>query len=55
MYPENRPLETLTTYAVTFAAGMLTSLALSAYTSWVQYRATEEAEAKANGTHRLVD
>lgn len=43
MYPENRPLETLASFAIAFASGMLAAAALGAYTRWVQHRAHKEA------------
>ena len=43
MYPENRPLETLAAFTLSFVAGAISAAALSIYTSWVQ----KQAEIKA--------
>lgn len=46
MYSENRPLETLAAFALSFVAGALSAAALNIYTSWVHKQA--EIKAKAN-------
>lgn len=35
MYPDNRPLETLAAFALSFVAGALSAAALNMYASWV--------------------
>lgn len=42
MYQDNRPLETLAAFALSFAAGMLTTAALSAYAGWVRKTAQQQ-------------
>jgi hypothetical protein len=39
MNQNSSPLEYLSAFAITFAAGMLTSAALSTYAQWLQRRA----------------
>lgn len=39
MYPENRPLETLAAFALSFVAGAMSAVALSIYASWVHKQA----------------
>jgi hypothetical protein len=36
MYYDNRPLETLASYAIAFASGMLAAAALGVYSRWVK-------------------
>lgn len=43
MYPDNRPLETLASFAIAFASGIVAAAALGAYTRWVHRKAQEEA------------
>lgn len=43
MYQDNRPLETLAAFALSFAAGMVATAALSVYTEWVRRRAHQTA------------
>ena len=43
MYQDNRPLETLTAFAISFAAGMLATAALSVYSEWVRRKARQDA------------
>lgn len=43
MYTDNRPLETLASFAIAFASGMAAAAALGAYTCWVQRTAHKEA------------
>lgn len=43
MYPDNRPLETLASFAIAFASGMVAAAAIGAYTRWVQRKADKEA------------
>lgn len=43
MYPDNRPLETLAAFALSFVAGAITATALSIYTSWVSKQAANKA------------
>lgn len=44
MYPDNRPLETLAAFAVSFVAGALSAAALNLYTSWVHKQAAVKAK-----------
>jgi hypothetical protein len=43
MYPDNRPLETLAAFALSFVAGAISAAALSIYTSWVHKQAATKA------------
>jgi len=43
MYQDNRPLETLAAFALSFAAGMLATAALSVYTEWVRRKTHQTA------------
>ncbi len=43
MYPDNRPLETLAAFALSFVAGALSAAALSIYASWVHKQAAIKA------------
>lgn len=43
MHSDNRPLETLASFAIAFASGVLATAALGAYTRWVRRNAQEEA------------
>jgi len=43
MYPDNRPLETLAAFALSFVAGALSAAALSIYVSWVHKQAAIKA------------
>lgn len=49
MYPDNRPLETLASFAIAFASGMVAAAALGAYTRWVQRKADKEAASPKRG------
>jgi len=44
MYPDNRPLETLAAFALSFAAGALSAAALKIYATWVHKQATLKAK-----------
>ena len=44
MYQDNRPLETLAAFALSFVAGALSTVALSAYVAWQRKKAVESAE-----------
>ena len=44
MYQDNRPLETLAAYALTFVSGMLAAAALAGYTGWIKKRVREEVQ-----------
>jgi hypothetical protein len=46
MSQDNRPLETLAAYALTFVSGMVAMGALSIYTKWVQRQARAEASSE---------
>ena len=35
MYPDNRPLETLAAFALSFVAGALSTAAINMYAAWV--------------------
>lgn len=37
----NNPLESLAAFAITFAAGVITTVSFSAYVDWVKRRARE--------------
>lgn len=43
MYQDNRPLETLAAFALSFAAGMLATAALSVYSEWIRKKAHQDA------------
>lgn len=43
MYTDNRPLETLASFAIAFVSGVVAAAALGAYTRWVQRKAQEKA------------
>lgn len=43
MYPDNRPLETLAAFALSFVAGAISAGALHIYTSWVNKHASNKA------------
>lgn len=43
MYPDQRPLETLAAFALSFVAGALSAAALSIYSSWVHKQAEDKA------------
>jgi len=43
MYPDNRPLETLAAFALSFVAGAMSAAALSIYASWVNKQAAVKA------------
>jgi len=44
MYPDNRPLETLAAFALSFVAGALSAVALNIYSSWVHKQAAIKAK-----------
>ena len=43
MYADNRPLETLAAFALSFVAGALSAAALNIYASWVHKQAAIKA------------
>ncbi len=43
MYPDNRPLETLAAFALSFVAGAMSAAALSIYATWVHKQAAVKA------------
>ncbi len=43
MYQDNRPLETLAAFALSFVAGALSAAALNMYASWVHKQAAIKA------------
>lgn len=43
MYQDNRPLETLAAFALSFAAGMVATAALSVYSDWIRKKAQQQA------------
>jgi hypothetical protein len=43
MYPDNRPLETLAAFALSFVAGAISAAALGVYVRWVHKQAATEA------------
>lgn len=45
MYPDSRPLETLAAFALSFAAGAMSIVALHIYASWVHQRADRDTRA----------
>lgn len=38
MFEDNRPMETLAAYAVTFVSGMMAAAAIKLYADWVEKR-----------------
>lgn len=44
MHPDNRPLETLAAFALSFVAGALSAAALNIYASWVHKQAAHKAK-----------
>jgi hypothetical protein len=44
MYPDNRPLETLAAFALSFVAGALSAASLNMYASWGHKQAALKAK-----------
>lgn len=42
--PNNSPIETLAAFAIAFAAGVASTVALSAYTRFIQQKASRSAQ-----------